>query len=74
MDLKFFGYAVSTLSVLLLGAVSWPGPNEPRWKAVLLLAGMATSIIGMGLRYLSHRQDKQDIQRAARNQQPKHRD
>lgn len=72
MDFKFLGYAVSTVSVLLLGAVAWPGPDEPRWKVIALIAGMLASVVGMGVRYLSHRQDKKDIERAARNQSPKH--
>jgi hypothetical protein len=72
MDLKFIGYFVSTISVLLLGAVAWPGPTEPQWKAIALMAGLATSIAGMSIRYLSHRQDKKDIERAARNESPKH--
>ena len=73
MDLKFIGYFVSTVSVLLLGAVAWPGPDEPRWKAMILILGMAASVAGMGVRYWSHRQDKRDIDRAARDQAPKHR-
>ena len=32
--------------------------------------GMATSVLGMGVRYLSHRRDRRDIQRAAHNQPP----
>ena len=73
MDLKFTGYFVSTISVILLGSVAWPGPDEPRWKAMVLIAGMAASVLGMGVRYLSHRQDKRDIDRAARDERPKHR-
>jgi hypothetical protein len=33
--------------------------------------GMASSIAGMGLRYLSHRKDRKDIERAARDEPPK---
>ena len=64
MDLKGLGYLVSTISVLLLGAVAWPDPDEPRWKAIVLIAGMAVSIVGMFLRHLSHRKDRKDIERA----------
>ena len=62
--MKSLGYLVSTLSVLLLGVVAWPQPGEPRAKMWLVLGGMATSIVGMFLRYLSHRQDERDIAEA----------
>ena len=64
MDLKGLGYFISTISVLLLGAVAWPGPEEPKWKAMALAAGMAASILGMGVRWLSHRKDRKDIAKA----------
>ena len=64
MDLKGLGYFISTISVLLLGAVAWPGPDEPGWKALVVVAGMAASIAGMGVRWLSHRKDRRDIERA----------
>ena len=64
MDLKGLGYFISTISVLLLGAVAWPGPAEPQWKAMALAAGMAASILGMGVRWLSHRKDRKDIAKA----------
>ena len=62
--MKGFGYLVSTLSVFLLGIVAWPKPDEPSWKAAVIVVGMATSIIGMGFRYLSHRKEKADLERA----------
>ena len=64
MDLKLLGYSISTISVILLGAVAWPSPGEPAWVRWALIAGMATSIIGMGVRYLSHRQSQKKIERA----------
>lgn len=64
MDLKGLGYFISTISVLLLGAVAWPGPGEPRWKAMAVAAGMAASILGMGARWLSHRKDRKAIAHA----------
>jgi hypothetical protein len=72
MDLKGLGYLVSTVSVGFLGAVAWPSPDEPRWKMWALIAGMATSVAGMAVRFLSHRQDRHDIQRAAADEPPKH--
>jgi hypothetical protein len=56
--MKAFGYLVSTVSVILLGIVAWPKPDEPQWKAAVVIAGMAASIIGMAIRYLSHRRDR----------------
>jgi hypothetical protein len=71
MDLQGLGYLVSTVSVGFLGAVAWPGPDEPEWKAWAVAVGMATSIVGMGSRYLSHLRDRDNIKRAAHNQPPK---
>lgn len=61
--MKGLGYSISTLSVFLLGFVAWPAGNEPMWKAVATSVGMATSILGMYLRYLSHRKEKAEIDR-----------
>jgi len=66
MDLKGLGYLVSAISVGLLGIASWPNPDEPKWKAIVIAIGMATSIGGMFLRFLSHRKDRHDIHRAER--------
>ena len=62
--MKSLGYLISTLSVFMLGAVAWPKPGEPRLMMWLVLGGMAASILGMFLRYLSHRKDKRDIAEA----------
>ena len=70
MDLKGLGYLVSTVSVLLLGLVAWPQPDEPLWKAWAVAIGIATSILGMGVRFISHRKDRKDIQRAAHDKEP----
>jgi uncharacterized membrane protein YhhN len=70
MDLKGLGYLISTVSVFLLGIIAWPAPDEPKWKAWAVAVGMGTSVLGMGLRFLSHRKDRKDIKRAARNQPP----
>ena len=71
MDLKGLGYLISTISVIFLGIVAWPKPEDPSWHAWAVAIGMATSIAGMNLRYLSHRKDRKDIERAARNEPPK---
>lgn len=70
VDLKGIGYAISTISVLFLGVVAWPKPSDPKWHAWAVGAGMITSIVGMGMRYASHRKDRKDIQRAAHDEPP----
>ena len=71
MDPQGLGYLISSVSVGFLGAVAWPGPDEPEWKAWAVAVGMATSVLGMGIRFLSHLRDRKNIERAARNQPPK---
>ena len=51
--LKTLGYLISTASVLLLGAVAWSSAAEHPPLLLALIAGMATSIAGMFLRWLS---------------------
>jgi hypothetical protein len=63
-DWKGVGYLVSILSVFFLGAIAWPEPNEPQWHLVALIAGMATSIIGMAFRYKAHLDQQREIERA----------
>ena len=70
MDLQGLGYLISSVSVGFLGAVAWPGPDEPRWMAWAVAIGMAMSVLGMGVRFLSHLRDKRNIARAAHNQPP----
>jgi uncharacterized membrane protein YhhN len=64
--LKGLGYLISTVSVLLLGAAAWPKPGDPPIQALLVGGGMAASILGMFVRYLSHRKDKREIEEAKR--------
>jgi hypothetical protein len=63
IDWKGLGYLVSILSVFLLGAIAWPTTTEPRWHAPVLIAGMATSICGMGFRYLAHLKQQKELKR-----------
>jgi hypothetical protein len=70
MDLKGLGYLISTVSVFFLGVVAWPSSDEPKWKAWAVAIGMATSILGMSVRFVSHRKDRRDIKKAANNQPP----
>ena len=69
--MKGLGYLISTISVFFLGIVAWPKPEDPKWHAWAVAIGMATSIAGMALRFLSHRKDRKDIKRAAHDQPPK---
>ena len=64
--MKSLGYLISVVSVIMLGTIAWPKPDEPRWKAVLLVCGMTASIVGMFLRFLSHRKEKAAIAYATR--------
>ena len=58
------GYFISTISVFMLGIVAWPRPGDPPEQMWLLVGGMTASIVGMFLRYLSHRKDKGEIEEA----------
>jgi hypothetical protein len=53
--IKSGGYLVSTLSVVLLGAPSWKNASTNPMLMCCLLAGVAASIAGMGLRWWSYR-------------------
>ncbi|MBO9575980.1 MAG: hypothetical protein J7494_09610 [Sphingobium sp.] len=53
--IKGAGYLVSTLSVFLLGMVSWGSTKGDPLMRTLLIGGMAASVVGMGLRWHSHR-------------------
>ncbi len=56
--MKGLGYLVSILSVLLLGTAAWKTASKEPILLLCLLAGMATSILGMALRYWSYRRDE----------------
>jgi hypothetical protein len=64
LDFKAIGYLTSIVSVLFLGAVAWTKDNPPGWYYPVLIIGMATSIIGMGFRYLAHLRQKREIHQA----------
>lgn len=55
---KGAGYVSSTVSVALLGAVSWQSASESPLMLALLVLGMSTSVFGMLLRWISHRKDQ----------------
>ena len=51
---KTCGYLVSTLSVVLLGVVSWKSASEKPLLMLCLIVGMAASVCGMFLRWLTY--------------------
>ena len=61
LDWKAVGYLVSIGSVFFLGAVAWAKENPPGWYYPVLVVGMASSIIGMGCRYIAHLKEKAEI-------------
>ena len=63
IDWKGLGYLVSIVSVFFLGAIAWPKDGEPGWYVPVLIAGMATSVIGMGFRYKAHLDQRRELQR-----------
>ncbi len=65
LDWKAIGYLTSMVSVLFLGAIAWPKPHDPAWILPALIAGMLTSILGMGFRYLAHIQQKKQMSKKA---------
>jgi hypothetical protein len=64
LDFKAIGYLTSIASVLFLGAVAASKSNPPAWYYPALIIGMATSMIGMGLRYLAHLRETREIKKA----------
>lgn len=70
MDLKGLGYLISSVSVLFLGIVAWPGPDDPQWHGWAVILGMMMAVLGMAVRFQSHRQDRRDIKRAAKDEPP----
>jgi hypothetical protein len=55
--IKATGYLVSCVSVALLGVAAYPGA-EKAGLAPALFAGMATSVLGMALRWSSYEVEK----------------
>ncbi len=56
--IKTTGYLISTASVLLLGAVAWESATKDPDLMLCLVGGMAASIVGMLLRWISYRLEK----------------
>lgn len=53
--LKGGGYLISTVSVALLGVVSWQTASKNAALLACLILGMALSVVGMMLRWHAHR-------------------
>ena len=56
--LKGGGYLTSTLSVVLLGVPAMKSAMEEPAMLLSLLAGMGLSVVGMALRWRSHRVER----------------
>lgn len=54
LAIKTCGYLVSTISVVLLAIVAWPGASKEPLLAAALIVGAAASVTGMALRWLSY--------------------
>lgn len=52
--LKGFGYLTSSISVFLLATVSWSSAQKSTLLTACLIAGAATSIVGMFFRWLTY--------------------
>ena len=55
------GYAVSIISVILMGVVAWQAASHRDWLTLALVGGMVTSVIGMALRWEAHRLQAEEI-------------
>jgi hypothetical protein len=64
IDWKGIGYLSSVVGALLLGAIAWPKPQDPAWHLPALVAGVATTIAGYGIRYVAHLRQKREIREA----------
>ncbi|MFC4293633.1 hypothetical protein ACFO0A_01025 [Novosphingobium tardum] len=53
--LKAAGYLTSMVSVCLLGVVAWKSATKDPVLLACLIGGMITSLLGMELRWRSHR-------------------
>ena len=62
--LQGLGYLVSSLSVVALGAVGWQAAKDDRTLLILLILGMAASLVGMLLRWMSFLQDQREKEQA----------
>ena len=70
--LKGSGYLTSTISVVLLGIPALKSALEEEAMLLSLVAGMLLSVVGMALRWRSHRleqREKDEMEQASRSRQ-----
>jgi|KBSSwiStaDraftv2_1062776.scaffolds.fasta_scaffold21619_4 hypothetical protein len=63
--LKSTGYLISTLSVILLGVVSWKAASQDHFLLLCLILGMLASGAGMLLRWLAFQNEQRARRRHA---------
>jgi hypothetical protein len=63
-NVNALGYLISTISVFMLGVAAWPRAGDPPEQMWFVIGGMMASIVGMFLRYLSHRKQQAEIKEA----------
>jgi hypothetical protein len=56
--IKSSGYLISSVSVMLLGAVAWKSASKDPVLLACLVAGMVLSIIGMICRWISYQMEE----------------
>lgn len=59
-QLKAAGYLTSMVSVVLLGAVAWKSASHEPVLFACLIGGMIASLLGMELRWRSHRMEQHE--------------
>jgi hypothetical protein len=60
---KGLGDLVSSVSVVLLGIVAWKSASEQPLLFACLIGGMLASVLGMTMRWISHRIEQNDKDR-----------
>lgn len=55
--IKTLGYLISSVSVALLGLVSWKTASKDPLMSACLIAGMLASVVGMLLRWISYQRE-----------------
>jgi hypothetical protein len=56
--IKTSGYLISSVSVMLLGLVSWKSASENPVLLACLIGGMALSVLGMICRWVSYQMEE----------------
>ena len=56
--IKTSGYLISSVSVMLLGVVSWKSASEKPLLLACLIGGMVLSVLGMICRWVSYQMEE----------------